>query len=193
MYHAMQAGRAAAFGLFVDDLNLSSHRGTRSLWPDSCQIQTLGLNRQGMYRPSRKRRQLALPTQGLRAGFAPIVDDHGHTVRVQQYSVDVSADVEAAAEDGARLKALDRIGTLAPGKQADLVMIRASDLNMQPVHDPVSSAVFHTALSNIDSVMVAGQWKKRHGQLVGVELAPLLARLQASGQKITRAMGLAAA
>jgi cytosine/adenosine deaminase-related metal-dependent hydrolase len=96
--------------------------------------------------------------------------------------------------EGARmLKALDRIGTLAAGKQADLVMVRASDLNMQPIHDPVNSVVFQTALSNIDSVMVAGQWKKRHGQLLGVELAPLIARLQASGQKITRAMGLAAA
>lgn len=96
--------------------------------------------------------------------------------------------------EGARmLKALDRIGTLAPGKQADLVMIRASDLNMQPVHDAVSSVVFQTALSNIDSVMVAGQWKKRHGQLVGVGLPPLLSRLQASGHKITRAMGLAPA
>ncbi len=96
--------------------------------------------------------------------------------------------------EGARmLKALDRIGTLAPGKQADLVMIRASDLNMQPIHDPVSSVVFQTALSNIDSVMVAGQWKKRHGQLLGVDLPPLIAKLQASGRKITQAMGLAAA
>ena len=94
--------------------------------------------------------------------------------------------------EGARmLNALDRIGTLAPGKQADLVMIRASDLNMQPVHDPISSVVFQTALSNIDSVMVAGRWKKRHGQLLGVDLPPLIAKLQASGQKITRAMGLA--
>lgn len=96
--------------------------------------------------------------------------------------------------EGARmLNALDRIGTLAPGKQADLVLIRASDLNMQPVHDAVSSVVFQTALSNIDSVMVAGSWKKRHGQLLGVDLPPLITRLQASGQKITQAMGLAPA
>ena len=86
---------------------------------------------------------------------------------------------------------LDRIGTLAAGKQADLVMIRASDLNMQPIHDAVSSVVFQTTLANIDSVMVAGQWKKRQGQLLGVELAPLMAQLQASGRKITQAMGLA--
>lgn len=85
---------------------------------------------------------------------------------------------------------LDRLGTLAAGKQADLVVIRASDLNMQPVHDPVSSVVFQTSLANIDSVMVAGQWRKRHGQLLGVELAPKLEALRASGRKITQALGL---
>jgi cytosine/adenosine deaminase-related metal-dependent hydrolase len=83
-----------------------------------------------------------------------------------------------------------RIGSLAAGKQADMVLIRASDLNMQPVHDAVSSVVMQTSLANIDSVMVAGRWKKRHGQLLGVDLAPKLAALQASGVKITRALGL---
>ena len=93
--------------------------------------------------------------------------------------------------EGARmLQQSHRIGSLAAGKQADLVMIRASDLNMQPVHDAVNSVVMQTTLANIDSVMVAGQWKKRHGQLLGVELAPQLSALRASGEKITRAMGL---
>ena len=93
--------------------------------------------------------------------------------------------------EGARmLGQLDRLGTLAPGKQADLVMVRATDLNMQPVHDPVSSVVMQTSLANIDSVMVAGQWKKRHGQLLNVNLPPLLQALNASGQKITQALSL---
>ncbi|MDP3309807.1 MAG: amidohydrolase family protein, partial [Polaromonas sp.] len=93
--------------------------------------------------------------------------------------------------EGARmLKQSHRIGSLAAGKQADLVMIRAGDLNMQPVHDPVSSVVMQASLANIDSVMVAGRWKKRHGQLLGVELAPHLAALQASGQKIAKALSL---
>lgn len=93
--------------------------------------------------------------------------------------------------EGARmLKQSHRIGSLAAGKQADLVLIRASDLNMQPVHDPVNSVVMQTSLANIDSVMVAGCWKKRHGQLLGVDLAPQLAALQASGQKIAKALSL---
>lgn len=45
----------------------------------------------------------------LRAGFAPLLDDTGRPQRVLQYSVDVSADTEHAAEDAARLKALDRV------------------------------------------------------------------------------------
>ena len=95
--------------------------------------------------------------------------------------------------EGARmLQQQDRIGSLAPGKQADLVVIRASDLNMQPVHDAVSSVVFQTSLANIDSVMVAGQWKKRAGKLLAGSLATDLQKLRASGEKITRAMGLAA-
>jgi cytosine/adenosine deaminase-related metal-dependent hydrolase len=68
-------------------------------------------------------------------------------------------------------------------------VIRASDLNMQPVHDPVSSVVFQTSLANIDSVMVAGRWKKREGRLLAGALATGLWRLVASGRKISRAIG----
>jgi cytosine/adenosine deaminase-related metal-dependent hydrolase len=93
--------------------------------------------------------------------------------------------------EGARmLKQSDRIGSLAAGKQADLVLIRADDLNMQPVHDAVSSVVFQTSLANIDSVMVAGRWKKRARRLVGVDLAAPLAALAASGRKIAAALDL---
>ena len=96
--------------------------------------------------------------------------------------------------EGARMLKQDRrIGSLAAGKQADLVVIRATDLNMQPVHDPVSTVVMQTSLANIDSVMVAGRWKKREGRLLGVDLVPGLEALRASGEKITRALALAPA
>ena len=93
--------------------------------------------------------------------------------------------------EGARmLKQSHRIGSLAVGKQADLVMIRATDLNMQPVVDAVNSVVMQTSLANIDSVMVAGEWKKRGGHLLGVDLAPHLKALNASSRKIRAAMAL---
>ncbi|MDQ2928650.1 MAG: amidohydrolase family protein [Pseudomonadota bacterium] len=94
--------------------------------------------------------------------------------------------------EGAKmLGAEDRIGSLAADKQADLVLIRTDALNMQPLHDPVSAVVFQASLANVDSVMIAGTWKKRGGALLGVDLPPLLAELNRSGRKITAALGLA--
>jgi cytosine/adenosine deaminase-related metal-dependent hydrolase len=87
------------------------------------------------------------------------------------------------------LGAEDRIGSLAAGKQADLVLVRSDDLNMQPVHDPVSSIVMQASLANIDSVMVAGVWKKRAGKLIDCDLPPLLACLRQSSSKILSALG----
>jgi len=93
--------------------------------------------------------------------------------------------------EGARmLGQLDRIGTLAVGKQADLVLIRADALNMAPVHDPINTVVMQTSLANIDSVMVAGCWRKRHGKMLGVDLQPKLKSLKASGEKIRNALRL---
>jgi cytosine/adenosine deaminase-related metal-dependent hydrolase len=94
--------------------------------------------------------------------------------------------------EGAKMLGAERrIGSLAAGKQADIVLIRAGDLNMQPVHDALGAVVFQASLANVDSVMVAGCWKKRGGVLLGVDLAPLLAALNRSGRKITSALGLA--
>ena len=93
--------------------------------------------------------------------------------------------------EGAKmLGQFNRIGSLARAKQADLVLIRAGDLNMQPVHNAVSTVVMQTSLANIDSVMVAGRWKKRAGRLLDVDLTPKLEELRASGGKIAQALGL---
>jgi cytosine/adenosine deaminase-related metal-dependent hydrolase len=98
--------------------------------------------------------------------------------------------------EGARmLGQSDRIGSITPGKQADLVLIDARKPNMQPVHDPVNSVVMQTSLANIDSVMVAGRWRKRHGELLdghGNRLDPetWLEPLRASAHRLTTAIGL---
>jgi cytosine/adenosine deaminase-related metal-dependent hydrolase len=98
--------------------------------------------------------------------------------------------------DGATmLGQADRIGSITPGKQADLVLIDARGPNMQPVHDAVNSVVTQTSLANIDSVMVGGRWRKRHGTLVddqGHALDPetWLDPLRESARRLTQAIGL---
>ena len=83
----------------------------------------------------------------------------------------------------------DRIGSIAPGKQADLVFIRADALNLWPVHDPVATVVMQANLANIDSVMVAGEWRKRDGRLLFHDLDRLKAELSRSGSRILAELG----
>jgi 5-methylthioadenosine/S-adenosylhomocysteine deaminase len=63
-----------------------------------------------------------------------------------------------ATLDGARALGLgDRIGSLKPGKQADLVLLRADDANLVATHDPIGAVVTSAHPGNIDRVLVAGR------------------------------------
>jgi len=93
--------------------------------------------------------------------------------------------------EGARmLKMEDRIGSITPGKQADLVVIDASQLNMWPVHDPVTTVVMQTSLANIEHVLIAGDFKKRDGKLLYAQLEPRKRDLRESGRRILSEIGL---
>jgi cytosine/adenosine deaminase-related metal-dependent hydrolase len=94
-----------------------------------------------------------------------------------------------ATIEGARMLCMeDRIGSLAVGKQADLAIIAADALNMQPVHDAVAAVVMQASVGNIDSVMVAGRWKKRGGRLLTGDLTGKMETLRESGARIVRAI-----
>src|SRR5262249_62317918 len=81
--------------------------------------------------------------------------------------------LEFATIEGARATGLDhKVGSITPGKQADLVLLRADRINVAPLIDPVTSAVVFADTSNVDSVFVAGKAVKRNGELVGHDLDP---------------------
>ncbi|MFI0374452.1 amidohydrolase family protein [Actinomadura sp. 1N219] len=61
----------------------------------------------------------------------------------------------------------DRIGSLSPGKRADVVLVRATDPNLFPVTDPVAALVCSAHPGNVDTVLVDGVVRKRAGSLVG--------------------------
>jgi cytosine/adenosine deaminase-related metal-dependent hydrolase len=67
-------------------------------------------------------------------------------------------------------------GTLTPGKQADIVAIRAEDVNNLPLNNAVSTIVQGADTRNIDTVLVGGVVRKWAGELVDVDL-PRLRRL----------------
>ncbi|MCP3407119.1 amidohydrolase family protein [Bradyrhizobium sp. CCGB01] len=89
--------------------------------------------------------------------------------------------------EGARMLGReDQIGSLTPGKFADLVIINASDLNLFPVHDPVATVVMQTSLANIEAVMIGGAWKKQNGRLLVEGLETKKELLAQSGRRLVQ-------
>jgi 5-methylthioadenosine/S-adenosylhomocysteine deaminase len=79
--------------------------------------------------------------------------------------------LEFATVEGARANGLlDKTGTLTPGKEADIIMLRTDRVNVMPVNDPIGAVVWGMDTSNVDSVFVAGKAMKRNGQLLNVDL-----------------------
>ena len=73
--------------------------------------------------------------------------------------------------NGAHAMGLEhRIGSLTPGKQADVIVIGGRRLNMVPMADPVGCLVAQANPANVRHVLVAGRFVKRDGELVGVDL-----------------------
>ncbi len=69
-----------------------------------------------------------------------------------------------ATSDGARSVGLGEVtGSLEPGRQADIILLRTDVPNIAPVNDPIGAVVWGMDSSNIDSVFVAGRALLRGG------------------------------
>jgi cytosine/adenosine deaminase-related metal-dependent hydrolase/ribose/xylose/arabinose/galactoside ABC-type transport system permease subunit len=78
--------------------------------------------------------------------------------------------LEYATLEGARANGLaHKTGSLTPGKEADVVMLRTDKPNVFPVNDPIGAVVWSMDTGNVDSVFVAGKPMKRNGELLHVD------------------------
>ena len=82
--------------------------------------------------------------------------------------------LEFATIEGARCAGLEsKVGTLTPGKEADIVMLATNRINVMPLNNAYAAIVHGMDTSNVDAVFVAGRVKKWKGELVGVKLDEL--------------------
>ena len=78
--------------------------------------------------------------------------------------------LELATMGGARAVGLgDVIGSITPGKRADLILTRCDSPRLTPVHDPVGALVLYANGSDIDTVFINGVPVKSEGKLTGVD------------------------
>ncbi|MFC4472847.1 amidohydrolase family protein [Streptomyces xiangluensis] len=73
-----------------------------------------------------------------------------------------------------------KTGSLSPGKEADIVLLDATAINVTPLNSTHGAMVSLMDRSNVETVIVAGKVRKWKRQLVGVDLARLSSRLEAS-------------
>jgi cytosine/adenosine deaminase-related metal-dependent hydrolase len=81
----------------------------------------------------------------------------------------------------------DRLGHIAPGHEADIVLLSAEPFGLA---EGCLSAhiVMNTSHADIDSVIVAGEFKKKSGQLLGIDTKQALAeRLRSRANVLERA------
>src|SRR5262245_12768936 len=78
--------------------------------------------------------------------------------------------LEYATVEGGRAKGLDaKVGTLTPGKQADVILLRTDRMNVTPLNDPATAVVAGMDTGNVDTVLIGGRVMKRGGRLLHVD------------------------
>ncbi len=91
--------------------------------------------------------------------------------------------------NGANAMGLEhRIGSLSPGKQADVIVVGGRRLNMVPMADPVGCLVAQANPGNVRHVLVSGRFVKRDGELVGVDLDHAIELAQSSCERVLGAV-----
>jgi 5-methylthioadenosine/S-adenosylhomocysteine deaminase len=98
--------------------------------------------------------------------------------------------LEFATIEGARCAGLEsKVGTLTPGKEADIVMLTADRLNVWPLNNAPGAVVNVMNPSNVDTVFIAGKVKKWRGNLVDVDAARVRRVVQEARDAVVRRSG----
>ena len=99
--------------------------------------------------------------------------------------VSAAETLRMATIDGARAIGMDMaIGSLEVGKQADITILDGRHPRLHPLHNPVSQAVYAAAGDCVRDTIVAGRFLVRNRQLIGWELASILAPLEKAAQTL---------
>ena len=93
---------------------------------------------------------------------------------------DAAFALQAGTLNGAKALGLaDRIGSIVPGKQADLTAVRLDALETQPLYNAISQLVYATGRHQVSDVWIAGVRKVENGALLGIGVDELRAKVRA--------------
>jgi 5-methylthioadenosine/S-adenosylhomocysteine deaminase len=100
-------------------------------------------------------------------------------------ALDTRALLEMATLGGARVLDLaDEIGSIEPGKSADLVAVDLDHVSTLPVHHPAAQLIHTTAGTRVTHVWIAGHARVEHGTLTSMDEAAIRGRSRAWSERI---------
>jgi len=100
-------------------------------------------------------------------------------------ALDAATALRAATLGGARALGFEHlVGSIEPGKQADLVVVDMAPLETQPLHHVLSQLVYATARQQVSDVWIAGRAKLRDRALVDMDEAAILANARQWRERI---------
>lgn len=83
-----------------------------------------------------------------------------------------------------------KVGSLTPGKEADIILLDANAINVAPLNNAPGAVVTLMERTNVDTVMVAGRIMKWQGALQGFDVPRLRSELEASRDYLFEAAGI---
>jgi 5-methylthioadenosine/S-adenosylhomocysteine deaminase len=96
-----------------------------------------------------------------------------------------------ATQEGANdLKLGHKVGSLTPGKEADIILLDAEAINVHPLNVVPGAVVSLMERSNVETVIVAGKVRKWKGRLLDVDLGRLRRELENSRDYLFEAAGI---
>jgi 5-methylthioadenosine/S-adenosylhomocysteine deaminase len=96
-----------------------------------------------------------------------------------------------ATINGAKaLRLENKVGTLTPGKEADIIVLDATAINVAPLNQVPGAVVSLMDRTNVETVIVAGKVRKWRGQLLDVDLRRLRQQIEASRDYLFSAAGI---
>lgn len=94
--------------------------------------------------------------------------------------------------DGAAAMGLGNVtGSLSPGKRADVITLRADDLNLAPINVADGQVVLAAQPRNVETVWIDGVIRKQDGRLVGVDTVALVDEAKAAVAGLSERLGMA--
>jgi 5-methylthioadenosine/S-adenosylhomocysteine deaminase len=102
-------------------------------------------------------------------------------------ALDAFSALRAATLGGAKAIGFeDRIGSIEPGKEADLVCVDLSALETQPLHHVVSQLIYATGRQQVSDVWIAGRPKLLQRTLVDIDIDGVIANARQWRERIAR-------